>query len=425
MITATVPALLRARPSEIATSASVAHLKLNGTAIVTSFAATSRKNAIITRSFRSARAARGGLVKLFVVNVHFDAGRRALYRAGARRPPRRKIGLFQSHRWSPISVPDSRKWSAHAADRSRHPFPSRDSIARRGAKRDRDRPPRAGSDGDRHRREGDRRARAPRNRAAEGHAALRRDRRAIPDDEIGRQGQHHRGRRFERRRHRRDRGARLGHRRRQRRNRLSMGRGPRRISPHRFHRRRSGRRQAVSVRGSREQRHGRPFGRNRGQRHAHGPERAHGFDHRALSLGRQRLQIRRRQLNPQMANLKNVCVYCGSAKGSNPAYSQAARALGSALAREKIRLVYGGGGIGMMGEVARGVEDAGGKVLGFWDPLLVLFKHLGAEGYLYNGPNFLVAERIEDVVPKLRAALASVPEAELHGKEARVVAEGM
>src|SRR5712691_2795241 len=115
-------------------------------------------------------------------------------------------------------------------------------------------------------------------------------------------------------------------------------------------------------------------------RYAHGPERAHGFHHRALSLGRQRLQIRRRQLNPQMAKLKNVCVYCGSAKGSNPAYSQAARALGSALAREKIRLVYGGGGIGMMGEVARGVEDAGGKVLGIIPDFLVAREHAAQGG---------------------------------------------
>ena len=76
-----------------------------------------------------------------------------------------------------------------------------------------------------------------------------------------------------------------------------------------------------------------------------------------------------------MAKLKNVCVYCGSAKGSNPAYAQAARALGSALAREKIRLVYGGGGIGMMGEIARGVEDAGGKVLGIIPDFLVAREH--------------------------------------------------
>ena len=201
-----------------------------------------------------------------------------------------------------------------------------------------------------------------------------------------------------------------------------------------------------------------------------------------------------------MAKLKNVCVYCGSSKGGNPANLEAARALGMALAHEKIGLIYGGGGIGMMGEIAHAVEGAGGKVLGiipdflvarehaahgareiitvrdmherkrkmfecadafvalpggigtleelveqlawvqlgrhrkpvlisnvlgFWDPLLALFKHLGAEGYLYNGPDFLVAERIEDVVPKLRAALRSVSEAELHGEAAKVIAEEM
>ena len=76
-----------------------------------------------------------------------------------------------------------------------------------------------------------------------------------------------------------------------------------------------------------------------------------------------------------MAELKNVCVYCGSAKGGNPAYLQAARALGIALAREKIRLVYGGGGVGMMGEVARAAEDAGGKVLGIIPDFLVAREH--------------------------------------------------
>src|SRR5216684_1811004 len=76
-----------------------------------------------------------------------------------------------------------------------------------------------------------------------------------------------------------------------------------------------------------------------------------------------------------MAELKNVCVYCGSAKGRNPAYLRAARALGTALAREKIRLVYGGGGVGMMGEVARAAEDAGGKVLGIIPDFLVAREH--------------------------------------------------
>src|ERR1700687_1179462 len=76
-----------------------------------------------------------------------------------------------------------------------------------------------------------------------------------------------------------------------------------------------------------------------------------------------------------MAELKNVCVYCGSAKGGNPAYLQAARALGAALEREKILLVYGGGGVGMMGEVARAAENAGGKVLGIIPDFLVVREH--------------------------------------------------
>ena len=76
-----------------------------------------------------------------------------------------------------------------------------------------------------------------------------------------------------------------------------------------------------------------------------------------------------------MAELKNVCVYCGSSKGGNPAYLQAARALGTVLGREKIRLVYGGGGVGMMGEVARAAEDAGGKVLGIIPDFLFAREH--------------------------------------------------
>jgi uncharacterized protein (TIGR00730 family) len=201
-----------------------------------------------------------------------------------------------------------------------------------------------------------------------------------------------------------------------------------------------------------------------------------------------------------MAELRNLCVFCGSSSGHNPAFAAAARVLGAAIGREKIRLVYGGGGVGMMGEVAHAAENAGGKVLGiipeflvvreqamqgarevlvvadmherkrtmferadafvalpggigtleevveqlawlqlgrhkkpvlfanilgFWDPLFSLLKHLGREGYLYNGPRYLVAERIEDVLPKLRAALRSISEAELHGTAAKVVVEEM
>ncbi|HVZ05444.1 TIGR00730 family Rossman fold protein [Hyphomicrobium sp.] len=62
--------------------------------------------------------------------------------------------------------------------------------------------------------------------------------------------------------------------------------------------------------------------------------------------------------------IRGVCVYCGSGKGQNSAYAVAARKLGKALADQNIRLVYGGGSLGLMGEVARATLGAGGKVTG-------------------------------------------------------------
>ncbi len=62
--------------------------------------------------------------------------------------------------------------------------------------------------------------------------------------------------------------------------------------------------------------------------------------------------------------IRNVCVYCGSGGGRNPAYRQAAEELGQALASAGIGLVYGGGGLGLMGAVARATLDAGGRVTG-------------------------------------------------------------
>ena len=59
-----------------------------------------------------------------------------------------------------------------------------------------------------------------------------------------------------------------------------------------------------------------------------------------------------------------VCVYCGSASGSDPAFADAARSLGTAMAEAGIDLVYGGGGVGLMGEVARAVIAGGGHVIG-------------------------------------------------------------
>ncbi len=60
----------------------------------------------------------------------------------------------------------------------------------------------------------------------------------------------------------------------------------------------------------------------------------------------------------------SVCVYCGSSSGGRQEYADAARALGALLARRRIRLVFGGGSVGLMGIVADAVLDGGGEVTG-------------------------------------------------------------
>ena len=59
--------------------------------------------------------------------------------------------------------------------------------------------------------------------------------------------------------------------------------------------------------------------------------------------------------------IRRVCVYCGSSLGGRPVYREVARALGRALARRGWGLVYGGGGIGLMGTIAETVAAAGRK----------------------------------------------------------------
>jgi len=61
---------------------------------------------------------------------------------------------------------------------------------------------------------------------------------------------------------------------------------------------------------------------------------------------------------------KSVCLFCGSSDRSDPAYTEAARAFGEQTAKAGWRLVYGGGGVGLMGASARAAHEAGGRVLG-------------------------------------------------------------
>jgi uncharacterized protein (TIGR00730 family) len=188
-----------------------------------------------------------------------------------------------------------------------------------------------------------------------------------------------------------------------------------------------------------------------------------------------------------MNTIRTVCVYCGSGPGTNPRFMEAARALGKVFAENDVRLVYGGGSLGMMGAVASSVLDHGGRVTGiipdflttrenaltrvqelivtpdmherkrlmfehsdafvampggvgtleelveqltwkqlgrhakpvllanvdgFWEPLLALFTHMRATEFIRPSLSFdiLKAERVEDILPQLRAAAAVASE---------------
>ena len=75
----------------------------------------------------------------------------------------------------------------------------------------------------------------------------------------------------------------------------------------------------------------------------------------------------------------NVCVFCGSRSGLNPVYAESARRLGALLADSSIKLVYGGGNIGLMGILADSVIQAGGEVIGVI-PSFLQQKEVGHRG---------------------------------------------
>src|SRR6204780_997279 len=191
-----------------------------------------------------------------------------------------------------------------------------------------------------------------------------------------------------------------------------------------------------------------------------------------------------------MSKINAICVYCGSSPGTDPAFAKAARDFGKILAESGVRLVYGGGSIGLMGAIAGSVIEHGGaatgiipefltakerplrgaqeqimtrdmherkrtmferadafvalpgglgtleelveqmtwaqlgrhkkpilvaNITGFLAPLLVLIDHMRGLGLVPSparGVELLVADRIEDILPKLRAAAGAVTEAE-------------
>ena len=76
-----------------------------------------------------------------------------------------------------------------------------------------------------------------------------------------------------------------------------------------------------------------------------------------------------------MSKIDKICVYCGSSPGTNPAFVQAARDFGAVLAKNRIGLVYGGGAVGIMGEIAQAVLKHGGEVHGIIPEFLVAREH--------------------------------------------------
>lgn len=94
-----------------------------------------------------------------------------------------------------------------------------------------------------------------------------------------------------------------------------------------------------------------------------------------------------------------ICVFCGSSHGADPIYTETARAFGSSIAREGFDLVFGGGGVGLMGEVALSVSQGGGKVLGIIPGFL---RHL--EPPLEVASEIVITDNMNDRKARMFAA---------------------
>ena len=97
--------------------------------------------------------------------------------------------------------------------------------------------------------------------------------------------------------------------------------------------------------------------------------------------------------------MKNLCVFCGSSFGSDPKYAQAAERLGAIIAGRKLGLVYGGGRVGLMGEIADTVIKAKGHVIG------VIPKQLHEREVSHNGISDL---RVVDSMHERKALMAEL-----------------
>ena len=104
--------------------------------------------------------------------------------------------------------------------------------------------------------------------------------------------------------------------------------------------------------------------------------------------------------------LQSICVYCGAHPGSRPEYALAARALGTHLAATKRTLIYGGGGIGLMGEIARAAMKASGRVIG------VIPTHLNTRERAYREVELRVVRTMHErkqLIADLADAFVALP----------------
>ena len=95
--------------------------------------------------------------------------------------------------------------------------------------------------------------------------------------------------------------------------------------------------------------------------------------------------------------IRGICIYCGSRPGTDPAYEEAARALGTALAQRGHTLIYGGGEVGMMGALANAALAAGGHVIG------VIPRAMVEREWAHSGLSELI---VVDTMHERKAAMA-------------------
>lgn len=89
--------------------------------------------------------------------------------------------------------------------------------------------------------------------------------------------------------------------------------------------------------------------------------------------------------------LRSVCIYCGARDGADPIYGAAAQGVGQMLARNGWRLVYGAGDVGLMGQVARAVQNAGGRSFGVI-PAHLLSREVGKRDL----DHFIITENMHE-----------------------------